>query len=218
MGTFNILPSSQVGPQTPTDGQIVYPRCGNYGQIMADSIFGKYAELTRRGLVYCAHGAAIVIPIFSATAQKFVLWNKSAGGTKVVPLVVTFGQVGTPTVPSDLGCALIQGAGTTLGTPISAFTETNPFNTKTFLAGAGVARFSVAATVVAPTICCSFGISQIGVLAAASATTPWSSLAFDFNGLFEIQPGNAMCITECFAGTLPTMDVSLYYAEVPNPG
>ena len=207
-----------ITPVSPADGTFVYPRGGNAGQAMVDTLFGKYAELTRRGLVYIAHAPAVVIPIFSATAQKCVLWNKSSGGTKVVPLCVAFGQVGTPTVPSHLGAALIQGAGTTLGTPISAFTETVPFNSKTWITGAGVCRFSVAATVVAPTIVYGFGLSQIGVLAAASATTPWTNLFYDFNGTIEIQPGNAMCICETIAGTLPTMDVDLIYAEVPNPG
>lgn len=216
MGTFNILPSAMVGEQGPNDGQIVYPRAGNYGQEIVDNLMGKYFELNKRGRVWCAATgvAGVVLPIYTATAQKFVLWNQAAIGINVVPLLLEVSTMGTPAVSSSLGITTIIGAGTALGTPISAFTATLSYNMKTLQPGAAYAKFSVAATVVAPTAYIDLGISQAGVLAAASTTTQWVKLHHDFDGTMIIQPQNAICICGAIAQTA-TLVISLYYAEVP---
>jgi hypothetical protein len=209
-----------VGEATFGDANESNPRGAYEGQGLTDALHGKYYELNKRGRVYVAAtaGAGVVPPIFSATAQKFVLWNMAASGVNIELIKLCLGQVGTPTVPFDFGIAPIVGAGTALATaaPISAFTETAPINMKTFIAAKGSAAFSVAATVVAPTLFFTLGISQIGVLAAASATTPWTTMIHDFDGTVIIAPGNAICICTGFAGTCPAMTISLKYAEVPT--
>ncbi len=215
-GDFKYL----VGPATVGDAQESNPRGGYEGQGLVDALHGKYYELCKRGRVYVAAtaGAGIVCPIYSATAQKFVLWNQASSGINIELISLTIGQVGTPAVPFDYGFAPIVGAGTAIATaaPISAFTETQAINLKTFNAASGNAKFSVSATVVAPTLFFTLGISQIGVLAAASATTPWTVMKHEFDGTIIIAPGNALCLVTGFAGTTPAMTAALMYAEVPT--
>jgi hypothetical protein len=215
-GEFKYL----VGEAALGDANEANPRGAYEGQGLMDALHGRYYELNKRGRVYVAAtaGAGIVPPIFSATAQKFVLWNMASSGVNVELIRLTLGQVGTPTVPFDFGFAPIVGAGTALATaaPISAFTETAPINMKSFIAAKANAAFSVAATVVAPTLFFTLGISQIGVLAAASATTPWTVMRYDFDGTIIIAPGNAICLCTGFAGTCPAMTAALMYAEVPT--
>jgi len=205
-----------VGPQTAIDGQWTNARGGNEGQSIISQLHGRYYELNRRGQLYCAATgvAGVVLPVYTATAHKFVLWNQAASGYNVVPLLLSVSTMGTPAVSSSLGLTTIIGAGTALGTPISAFALTSPYNMKTLQPVAGIAKFSVAATCVATTAYIDLGISSAGVLAAASVTTPWVTLYHDFDGRVIVGPQNAICVVGAIAQTA-TLVLSLFYAEVP---
>ena len=139
--------------------------------------------------------AGLALPVFSATAQTMVLWNKST--TKNLALLsVTLGLVsGAAYEIGDFGFALIM-AGSGLGTPISAnVTIATVYRMSTFDAASSADWSWCSATVVAPTIFIPIGFGSPDAYAVASTTVPPFVFFRDYDGGLIIPPGVALAVS-----------------------
>jgi hypothetical protein len=120
-----------VGPQNGAeDASIVSLRCGNEAQVIIQQLHGPYYEMVIRGMVFIASSAVagVALPVYDATAQKFMLWNPSDSGVNLELLCAAFGRVST--TGSDghpcWGYKTGMGSAIATGAPCSAFTAGRP--------------------------------------------------------------------------------------------
>jgi hypothetical protein len=163
--------------------------------------------------------AGVTLAAVDATAPKFGLWNPAGSGKALVLVRITLGQTDatTPAI-SGLGLGVLTNAGSAIGAtgaPITAFTETAPTSG---LVGAPVGfhagRFTLAATVVAPTFFYSLGFSQ-------DSTTPGTQIdtcIHEFGGDMIVVPNTFICLGG--ANVAPGQDfaASIVWFEVDYPG
>jgi hypothetical protein len=200
----------------PEGAQVPYRRFGKHGDVLSSSLHGPCYEAARLGNLYTVASAlaGVTIPIYSNTAQVFCLWNQSQD-VFLELIELTLSHSGTPSVSGNIGFGVIN-AGTSIATGnISAITKNNPFQMKTLtIAEAPAGKSLSAATVVAmaATQFIPVGLSQAGVLAAASTTTPWTLLMKQFRGDFIVPPGMCICLVGNVAQTQP-FGVTLSWAE-----
>ena len=136
--------------------------------------------------------AGIVLPAYNATAQKFGLWNPANSGVNLVldKLSIALATIGTEALAA-IGLSYLLNAGSAVGTgaPVSAFTATAPVNG---LLGAGKSsrgRFTLDATITAPTFFYALGISQISTDFNTATNDGYAKLTHDFDGSIIIPPG-----------------------------
>ena len=204
------------GIRWPQGQQVPYNRYGLHGDLMASPLHGSFYEATKQGNVYtvAAAVAGVTLPIYSNTAQVFGLWNQSTD-VDLELIELTLNHVGTPSVSGNLGFGVIN-AGQAIATGnISAITKNNPFKMSTLTiqeAPAGKSCSALTVVAIGATQFIPIGLSQAGVLAAASTTTPWTVLMKQFRGDLIVPPG--MCIVLCgnVAQTQP-FGVTLSWAE-----
>ena len=194
-------------------------REGNEGDVITSQLHGKYFEKARRGGLFIGFtaGAGIVIPIYTATTQLFGLWNRST--TKICTLCkLAIGSVGTPAVSGNIGLTVVTNAGTApaTGAAISAWTNaTTVIEANTLYQTISAAGFiCTTATVIAPTLFIPLGFTSSGVLAAASVTTPWVMLNYDFDGTILVPPGACVFVCGNVAQTA-AFSISLVWEETP---
>jgi hypothetical protein len=132
--------------------------------------------------------AGVAIPAYNATAQVFGVWNPAGSGKNLILLKFMAGvaTAGTPAVAA-LGLSYLPNAGGSIatGAPISAFTDSTPVNGLLTKGNASAARFTLAATITAPTFFYDLGVSQ-------ESATPGTGLFWvehDFDGAVIIPPG-----------------------------
>lgn len=158
--------------------------------------------------------AGVTIPAEDATAQTFGLWNPAGSGRLIVPIKIALGQTDatTPAI-SSIGLTVLSNTGATVatGAPISAFTETAPLpGVLGAPVGAHAGRFTLTATITAPTYAISLGLSQD----SATPGTGIDTAVHYFNGETAIYPGTYVGL--CGAPIAPGQDfaVSLWWMEI----
>lgn len=145
--------------------------------------------------------AGVAMPAYNATAQVFGIWNPAGSGRNIVldKLNLALATIGTEALAA-IGLSYLANAGSSIGTPISAFTATAPINS---LIGGGETpkgRFTLTATITAPTFFYALGISQISTDFNVATTDGFSKLTHDFNGDVIIPPNTYVGLGGSVAG------------------
>lgn len=190
-----------------------------FGAALVSEFLPRYYALTRAGVVFNLSTlvAGVAIPISTATAQTFGLWNPAGSGKNIVPLLYLASYVSGTFVGGDVGISQIPNAGSAIGAagaPISAWTDTAPVNQ---LLGAGAVpggiRGTLAATTIAATWLQTLGISE----GAALATTAFQQTAvvYDFQGTLIVSPNNAI-FTTASAASGALVAQTLLFAVLPQ--
>lgn len=167
--------------------------------------------LAGNGFVGCAPVAGVTIPVANSTAQTFALWNPAGSGKSLVlgKLQLNAISATTPTLGGWVLGALFN-AGSSVGTPISAFTATVPLNC---IVGAGktpIGKFSLAATTTALTTFYSLGMSR----EAVTVTVGPLIMTYDFDGQVIVPPGTLIALNNTTVQTQPWQP-SLSWVETP---
>jgi hypothetical protein len=154
---------------------------------------------TREGRLFSGTAAAtgLVLPIYSATAQLFGLWNPANSGVNAFLVSVRLGYVDTTGAAGGFVWGLLRDAGSNVATaaPISAFTDTTPERGLVGTAkGGNRVRFTGSAATVTTGLMVlgeQLGLNQL-VLTAADATNPVFTVAREYRGETAITPGTAL--------------------------
>ena len=194
---------------------------GRSGEAVTTQLHGKYYTQCYRGNVFIGTTAiaGVILPIFSNTAHTFGLWNPAGSGKNLVPIRVTVGFVNTTSAAGNYVYAFTPvNIGSSIGTPVSAFTQIVPINA--FL-GSGVqpvGRFSNAITLsaaAAPTVILkTSGMNQLVTTTSSTTSVGWTVVE-DFDGTIIIPPG-LMFLLAGNAAPLSTTDASIMWEEVPQ--
>lgn len=157
--------------------------------------------------------AGVVIPAHDATAQVFGLWNPEGSGVNAVLVKLNLGvtTAATPAV-SSLSLSVLPytgGAVSASGSPISAFTQTVATPGRVGELGRSGARFTLSATMTAPTFFYSLSFSQ----ESTSLANGLVSLTHDFSGCVVVTPGTYVGLGGS-ASPLQTFQASLIWFEI----
>lgn len=189
---------------------------GQFADGIVSEILGKYYYLTRLGVVFNLSTlvGGVAIPISTATAQTFGVWNTGSKAVNCVPLLYLASYVSGTTVGGAIGISRLPNAGSAIGAagaPITAWTDTTPVNQ--LMGGpTGAIRGTLTATTIAATWFQTLGISEYAAVAASAITG--SQYMYDFHGSLIIPPNNAAFVTASAAsGAL--LSQTLLFAELP---
>jgi len=195
-------------------------RTGSYGELIVQPLFGKYAELSRRGYVYAARSAAAAtIPVNTTLTNSPTLWNKASSGKLVYLLQVLFSPaaIGTPVI-SGLTLSWLKNTGDGVGTgaPIVTFTNVAP---NPCLIGRGACSTAWAPATdtftTQPAALMDLGLGYW--LSGTAATGSQITYIFDFDGTVVMPPGTSVSIGSATAATSVTYWTTLIFAELPLP-
>lgn len=193
-------------------------RASAEGALVVQQLHGKYYEMARRGQVFIASTAVtgLALPIYSATAQLFMLWNPANSGYNLELIRAVWGKVSTTGSDGHLCWGYKTGMGSTTGTgaPCSAYTAGSPVNALLGSTADSVANFAPAtATVTAPSYLRPVGITQTEV-ADAQTDPPYACIEdFEMNPLI-VAPGAGIFACQSVAAST-VWAVSVTYAVVP---
>lgn len=179
-----------------------------------------YSE-AKAGRVFTGNAAAtgLILPIYSGTAQLFGLWNRANSGVNLCVLGLRASLVDTTGAAGGFCWGLLQDAGSQVGTaaPISAFTKTTALKG---LMGGSTGGNKVDFTGSAATVTTGLmvigrqlGINQLVLTPATTGATAFN-FAEDYNGTFNVAPGNAIFLCGNIA-TLSKWAPTVIWAEQP---
>ena len=167
--------------------------------------------------------AGVAIPAYNATAQVFGLWNPAGSGVNVilVSLDLSVATAGTEAL-SSIGLSYLPNAGANIATaaPISAFTQTASLpaliGSSGGVAAPSAARFTLSATITAPTFYRSLGMTETVAAGASTVTTGPNvfQLSYAFSGADGVAPGTYIGIGGS-AAPGSTFAGSLCWIEIP---
>jgi|WetSurMetagenome_2_1015567.scaffolds.fasta_scaffold38855_4 hypothetical protein len=158
--------------------------------------------------------AGVAIPAYNATAQVFGLWNPAGSGVSAMLVKLNLGvaTVGSPAV-SALGLSYVANAGAAIGAsgaPVTAFAETAAVNGIVGKSSKNGARFTLAATTIAPTFFYDLALSQ----ETTSAVNGVMIMSHSFDGCVIIPPNTYVGIGGS-AAPGQTVQMSLVWMELP---
>ena len=204
--------------RSPFKGVPGSPQMSDSGAVLVQSLADKHAQAAREGRLFIGSAAAAgaILPIFSATAQKFGIWNPAGSGViaNVIGLSMTY--VSATAAAGGYVLAINRHAGSSLATGgISAFTEDLEVdNALSGKLGGNKVRFApAAATTLAPVIWRHLGLNQ-DVIPATAAVTLAAHNHREFDGDCLVEPSTAVWI----AGNISTICVwacSIAWIEEP---
>lgn len=189
---------------------------GKSGELAVAEIHGKYYTQTYNGTMFYATTTTATAPaVFTATAvTSLSIWNPSGSGKNIVIAKAILSKVTAASAAVQMGFALIQNAGSGIGTPVSA---TTPLSASLrgggLLNGAGqnasVALVSTASTVAAPTqFVPLFGMTTDVITTSSEGT----AFVYDPDGSLILQPGAFIAFASSAANT-GTCNYGLYWYE-----
>jgi hypothetical protein len=207
-----------VGPQLVGDGAVILPRSGKFGEGIVAELYGKYGELTQRGLVYAARvGTAAAIPVNSTLTNAPTLWNPSSSGKMVIPLkiLLSVGAIGTPILfGATLSTLTGAGDGIATGGVVVTFTNQAPVNMLIGRGSAASTKFAPAVVTftVNPTAQYDLGLGHF--LEGTAASGQLYTLVYDFDSTFILPPGTTASLGATIASST-TFYTTILFAEVP---
>ena len=206
------------GGISAADGDMNPPTMGKAREYLVASLHGEAYTQCYRGNVFigAAAAAGIVPPIYSNTAQTFMIWNPAGSGKLVVPISLNIGLVTVGVVTDNLVWAYFPNAGSQLGTaaPVSALTAANPVNAYIGHQNQSITRFAPAtATVLAPSLLRPTGITNF-MAASPTAENDFYTMREELHGSIILGPGNALFLANNIAG-VATYNVAVTWAEIP---
>lgn len=209
------IPSASLSDNSTPDAL-----AGRAGESISAQLHGKYYTQTYRGNVFIGTTATagVVLPVFSNTAHTFGLWNPAGSGKNLVPIRFSLGFVNTTAAAGNIVYAFTPvNVGSSIGTPVSAFTQITPINAFLGSSNVPVGRFSNVITLsaaAAPTIILkTSGMSQFVTTTSTATETGWSQFE-DFDGTLIIPPG-IMFVVGGNIAPLSTNDAAISWEEVP---
>lgn len=178
------------------------------------------AMLAGKVFIGSTTAAGVAIPAYNATAQVFGLWNPAGSGVNVVLLKLMLGiaTAGTEAL-SSLGLSVLTNAGSAIasGAPVSAFTQTASqpglLGANAGSAAQSQARFTLSATITAPTFAYSLGIWEGNGTTLQGVT--WN--VYDFDGVVGVAPGAYIGLGGS-AAPGSTYQATLAWLEIPVAG
>lgn len=185
-----------------------------YAKLHGDAYTQAY-----RGNVFWASAAVtgIITTIFSNTTYVgLLLWNQST--TKnLVPIRATQGRILAATTVCAFGSCFIAGAGSGLGTPISAFTTITATRGSAANPGVTGQGASVALVGGGATLGTAFAWGLANGLAAGTETTAIVEQSFvqEFQGSVIVPPGSVMAVMAASAAQGGTWVPSIVWEETP---
>jgi hypothetical protein len=208
------------GPSLTQENTPGFLRTGSYGELIVQQLFGKYAELTRRGYVYAAHSAAAAtIPVNTTLTNSPTLWNKASSGKLVYPLqlMLSPAAIGTPVIQGfTISWLKNTGDGVGTGAPIVTFTNVAP---SPCLIGRGAcSAFFAPATdtfTTQPAALMDIGLGYW--LSGTAATGAPSFWMYDFDGTVVMPPGTSISLGSATAASSITYWTTIIFAELPLP-
>ena len=159
---------------------------------------GRWGDAARDGVLFTGTAAAtgLVLPIYSDTAQLFVLWNPSDSGVNAYILNITMGYKDTTLAAAGIALGVLKNAGNSVATaaPFSAFTDQAPYRGGlASLTGGNKVRFAGAAATVTT------GLAVLGPIlwsqdafAAAGVTNMAAKVFRNFDGELMLAPNTAI--------------------------
>jgi hypothetical protein len=173
-------------------------RLSDDGALLVQQYSGRWYQAAKQGRVFTGNAAAagVVLPIYTATAQVFGLWNPAGSNVNGIIANVSATYVDTTGAAGGYCIAVNKNIGGQLATGgISAFTEGTPERGlvgQTMGAGGNRIRFTPsAATTIAPTLLRQLGFNQL-VLTAAEDEQVLFQFYREFDGDLVIGPGTAV--------------------------
>jgi hypothetical protein len=166
--------------------------------------------------------AGVAIPAYNATAQVFGLWNPAGSGVNVilVSLDLAIATAGTEAVAS-IGLSYLPNTGSQIatGSPITAFTQTNSLpgliGSAAGQAAPSQARFTLAATITAPTFYRNLALTETaGSATGASAPLTIFQATYGFTGADGVAPGTYIGLGGS-AAPGSTYQATLVWIEIP---
>lgn len=184
----------------------------NLGNLVVSQAQPRYGKLAYDGNLFWASTAAagVTIPISSATAPTFTLYNPIGSSVNATLLWINIGI----TVVTSVASPILLGftSGVVAATAPSSTTARAVQNAKLGVGNAAVSQFYTAATITAVTT-----FITIGQVTATNATAG-NSLGPPFNvdlmGSIMLPPASFIHVCGTAAQTSPTT-ISLLYAETP---
>lgn len=211
----------QTGPIASPDGNRAPFRGGSYGELVSSNLWGDYAELCRRGMVFAGIGAAAAaVPIATTLTNSPTLWNPADSGKIVVPLrvLLSLGAIGTP-ILQGFAISYLVNTGSVAGTglPHATFTNIAPICTLLGKGTASTTKFSgaVVTFTVNPARLMDLGFGHHLEGAAASGQL-YSQFYHDFNGSLILPPGTSVSLGSTIA-TSTTYWTTILFAEIAVP-
>lgn len=190
------------------------PFLSDEGALLGQQYGGKWYHAAKQGKLFWGNMAAtgVVLPIFSATAQIFGVWNPAGSGVNGVLVNLAATYVDTTGASGGYCLAIMKNAGASLATGgISVFTEATPENSLGSNGGNKIRFTATAATVIAPTVWKQLGINQLVITAATTGATTFS-FEKDFDGELVVYPNTAVFLCGNIA-TLSKWAASLAWVE-----
>ena len=171
--------------------------------------------LAKKLFIGSTTNAGVTVPAYNATSQVFGLWNPAGTNKNLVLVKFQAGLVslGTEAV-SALGLSYLTNTGASIatGSPVTAFTETSAIGGFIGQENDAKGRFTLSATISAPTFFYSLGLSNN----STDISTSQEGLVqfqHDFDGQIVIPPGVYVGLGGSVAPGL-VMQASLSWFEV----
>lgn len=181
---------------------------------------GKFADAVAKGRVFSISTivAGLAIPISTTTTPTVLLWNPLESGVRVNLVRYTIGWGSGATVPGNIGFQAFsvgtQGITNKTGAAISAFA---PSAIKNALLGSGAVSKIKASAAGTNTIVAVVDFTATGLNLSTGAATgvnpPGSAAVYDFDGLYQLLPGQA-CFPCANAASGALISQTLYWEEV----
>ena len=226
-----------VGEFSVNDGGRTPWRAGNTGEMIVQQLYGNasFAELTRRGHVFCANSAAATtfssIATMDASCGNPVLYNQVSSTKLIIPLYLQLGVVAPATWTTWTGAnyaiGYLTGQGDSfVGASNALATAAGTARTVVNMlvggstTGRGIYYATVAyATTGASTVLMHTGLSQWLTGTTISPALNINQTIYDFRGMIGLKPGTAIVFG--LAATQTTNVVlhwhTMIWAEIPVP-
>jgi hypothetical protein len=178
--------------------------------------------LARKTFIGSTTNAGVAVPAYNATGQVFGLWNPYGSDVNIILVKLCLGiaTLGTE-VQAALGLSALYATGSQVatGSPITSFTQTPSLpgliGDGNGAAGSSKGRFTLSATMTAPTFVYNLSMAEAaGQLAAASATPGLTWHEHNFDGAIGVAPGTYVGLGGS-AAPGSTFQASLVWMEVP---
>jgi hypothetical protein len=217
---IDVLQAAQEGPLGPTPGALGFLRSGSFGELVVTQLFGKYAELTRRGYVYAARsGAAAAIPINTTLTNSPTLWNVSSSNKLVYPLQILLSPaaIGTPVLQGfTLSYLLNTGDVAAANNPLATFTNVAPVQSN-LRGGACKTKFANAVVTFTTQPAALMDIGFGHWIEGTAASGGPGCLMYDIEGTVVMPPGTSISVGSATTATSTTYWTTIIFAELPLP-
>jgi hypothetical protein len=198
-----------------SDGDDIRIRAGKTSEFITTVAHAQFYDATYWGHTF--HGYSMTpttIPITSTTSPTFILWNPRGSGRNLVLVKYCMGYAANKSVEGNVQLGIITGLGSTIatGAAITAFTVGPVINGKLGSGAASVAKFGIAATIVAATQFLSLSLSPMQLSATSSSP---AVLFHEFQGTIIVPPGVAV-FTCASAASVATYNERMVWYEHPE--